>query len=179
MLRVFVAVDVSNLYYCVKKRFKGGKLDYKKFLELCSKNGQVYRAIAYASTMTGSDAPNKFFDCIQNFGFTVKTKVVKTFEDDQPGGENKKLKADWDLGMAIDVIRHINRIDTVILGTADGDMASLVHYLHEHGIRVHVIACGISSDLKACVDSYIEIGPSLLETEDAGSQTNGATEAAH
>lgn len=166
--RVFVGVDVSNLYYCVKKKYSGRKVDYRKLYLHCTESyGQVYRAVAYASEMQG--AAKEFFDCIRCFGYQVKVKPGKEYTYQVPGSEEtyKKIKANWDVGMAIDIIRHVHRIDDLVLVTADGDMAELAKFMKEHGVRVHVVACQISKDLREVCDSSLEVGPALLEDERA------------
>jgi uncharacterized LabA/DUF88 family protein len=73
-------------------------------------------------------------------------------------------KADWDLGIALDVVDIIQGkgLDTVILCSADGDMAPLATWCRKRGAKVIIIACGISFELENTANTCIEIPRSLL-----------------
>lgn len=196
--RVGLFVDISNLYYCVGKRFER-KIDYEKYLELAVGSGILVRAFAYGSHMERE--ADSFLFRLRQLGYEPKYKRPKEFENpdywidvspieqiiDLVGRQkfdpvlldrvNKTLssikgvlkakkdirKANWDVGIAIDVVRMINRLDTIVIGSADGDFAALVEWIKEQGCRCNIIACEISSDLKGVADSCIEIDESLLE----------------
>lgn len=169
-MKVLIAVDVSNLYYTVKKKFDGARVDYEKFKEFCSKYGEIYRALAFASQMQG--AGDKFFECLKHLRYRVLTKTVKEYPahtlncphcSKSFSEGTKRQKADWDVGIAIEIIKYIERIDVVVLGTADGDMLPLVKHLQDSGVRVVIVGCGISSELRELADEFCEIGPRFLE----------------
>jgi len=171
-MKVLIAVDVSNVYYTVKKKFNGARVDYEKFKEFCSKYGEIYRALAFASQMQG--AGDKFFECLKFLHYRVFTKDVKQYPARthtcphcaQTFAEGSvRQKADWDVGMAVEIIKYMERIDIVVLGTADGDMTPLVTFLQDKGIRVVVVGCNISSELRDLADDSCEIGPRFLEDE--------------
>jgi len=69
-------------------------------------------------------------------------------------------KADWDVGMAIDAVRTAEIVDTIVIGSGDGDFIPLVEYLKNQGRRVEVIAFGRSSSgkLKEACDEFIDLG---------------------
>lgn len=161
-MKVLLLADVSNIYYCLKKRFGGGKLNYKKLLEYMSKYGDLYRAYAYTSQV--QTQADKFFDCLTQFGYRVKVKVPKEYPGAVAGDQSRVIrKANWDVGMAIDMVRHLDKVDSIVLCSADGDFAPAALYAIEQAVDVHVLACGISKDLKDVVTSWTEIGPQLLE----------------
>jgi len=169
-VKVLIAVDVSNLYYTVKKKFDGARVDYEKFKEFCSKYGEIYRALAFASQMQG--AGDKFFECLKYLHYRVLIKDVKEYPahmltcphcSKNFSEGTKRQKADWDVGIAIEIIKYTNRVDVVILGSADGDMVPLVKHLQDNGIRVVIVGCGINSELRELADDFCEIGPRFLE----------------
>ncbi len=168
MNKVLLSVDVSNLFYTLRSKFSNGKLDYKHLLNHCKQRGQIYRAIAYASDMNGK--AEDFFNCIRMIGYEVKIKQVKQFV----ANGITKQKANWDVGIAIDIARYITHFDELILVSSDSDMAPVVEFCKERGCKVHVLSCIISNELRACADTCEEIVPAFLEKTSA-SQNNTPT----
>lgn len=151
MKKVGVFADVSNLYYSLKKTNRR-KLDYAKYLKFVSDFGEIELAIAYGAQQD-SEAEN-FIKCLENVGFITKYRKPKKFHN--------KWKADWDVGIAVDMIAKMDEIDLFILGSADGDMAPVVEFLTFNGKEVIVLAAGISGELNVAKE-VIEIADSLLE----------------
>lgn len=169
--RIGVFVDVSNLYYCIGKKYKERKLDYKKYWEFIKELGDIQQAIAYGAQIN-NEASN-FIYCLKQIGFQAKYKTPKSYSH-QP---NFKRKADWDVGLAIDIVNMIDRFDMIILGTADGDLTPAVEWAQQRGVDVVVFACGISRDLKNIARQFIEIPESLLEDDvKEGENDDGAKE---
>ena len=158
MLKVGVFVDISNLYFTVKKKFQGQKLDYLKFLQQCTGGHKLVHAFAYGAQE--DDQANTFISCLKNFGYSPKFKRPKLV------APNVK-KADWDVGITIDVIRFLPRLDVVVIGSSDSDFAPLVSYCQSQGSKVHVWGALISRELKNAADTYHEIGESLLHANGA------------
>lgn len=157
-MRIGVFVDVSNLYYCIGKKFgTNKKLDYKKYYEWAESKGNIMQAIAYGAQL--ENEATGFIHCLKLSGYSPKFKRPKQF---QTSTEKEARKADWDVGIAIDIVSMIDRLDTVILGTADGDLEPVVKWARDRGVTVIVMACGISRDLKNIANEYIEIPESML-----------------
>ena len=154
MKRIGFFVDVNNLYYCVAKHFKGRRLDYRHYYSFIKDFGEVVIAIAYGAEM--KDEAEKFKCVLRNIGFEPKYKFVRETE-------SSKLKADWDVGIAIDIAVKASELDLVILGSADGGLEPIVTWCREQDIEVIVIACGISRDLREAATECIEIPDSLVE----------------
>jgi uncharacterized LabA/DUF88 family protein len=159
MKRIGIYVDVSNLYFCLQREHKSRKLDYKKFYDFAKDFGEVKIACAYGSQI-GVEAQT-FISRIEAIGFKTRYKEPKEWPTSAPG--RSRRKADWDVGITIDVIEQCDQVDTVVLGCADGDLAPLVEYLTARGKAVIVIACRISSSLRETATTCIEIPESLLE----------------
>lgn len=158
MKKLGIFADVSNLYYCIQKQYPRRKLDYRKYIKFIEDLGEIQQSIAYGAHM--ADQAQGFKYCLKQIGFQTKYKTPKTY-----AGENGKLKrkADWDVGIAIDIVNMIDRFDMIILGSGDGDMLPVVQWAMAKGVDVVVIAAGISSDLKDHATRCIEIPESLLE----------------
>ena len=151
--RIGIFVDVSNLYYCIGKKWEGRKLDYEKYLEVVQGEGIKIRAIAYG-TQIGDEATN-FIVALKHFGYETKYRQPKILRDEV-------RKIDWDVGIAMDVVRMFSRFDVVVLGTADPDMVPLVEFIQERGAIVKIVACGISRELKDVADFFYEVTEDML-----------------
>lgn len=159
-MRVLVVADVSNLFFTIKRTFNGLKLDYRKFLNVTTKGAKTYRALAYGSKM--EEFPrNGFCQALETIGFETRFKVTKTYQNSDG---SRAVKADWDVGITVDVISMLNDFDVLILGSADGDMSPLFRYLKEKGKVCRVIGCRISRELRDTADSWEEITEELLES---------------
>ncbi|KKN32659.1 hypothetical protein LCGC14_0811510 [marine sediment metagenome] len=159
MKRIGVFVDVSNIYYCVGKKYEYRKLDYRKYLDFIRDFGELTKVIAYGSQM--SNEASGFIHCLEKIGFQTKFKAVKTYTQNQ----ELRRKADWDVGITMDIVNMIDRFDMILLGTADGDLSPVVDWAIRRGVDVVILACGISRDLKELATEFIEIPESLLEEQ--------------
>jgi uncharacterized LabA/DUF88 family protein len=157
--KIGIFVDVSNLYYCIGKKFNNRKLDYGKYMQYIKDLGQVEIAIAYGAQV--KNQANKFLYALQKVGFKTKYRSPKAFVDN---GTIRK-KADCDLQIAVDIVNYINDIDMLVLGSADGDFTPIVKMAIENNVTVIILACHISGDLKRTASEFIEIPESLLENK--------------
>lgn len=148
--RIGVFVDVQNMYYSARNLY-GKRVNFSQILNTAIDGRQLIRAIAYAIKASMPEE-QKFFDALEKAGFEVKSKDVQIF----PGGVKK---GDWDVGIALDMIRLAPRLDALILVSGDGDYVPLVEYLKNQGHRVEVVAFGKSTSAKliAEVDEFIDM----------------------
>lgn len=131
--RVGVFVDVQNLYYSARHLYQK-KVSYEKILKTAIANRQLIRAFAYvikADTETEQD----FFDALTKQGYEVREKELQVFY----GGAKK---GDWDVGLCMDVVRMLPKIDVMVLVSGDGDYVDLLDYARSQGVRTEVIAFG-------------------------------------
>lgn len=155
MKKVLVVADVSNLYYTVLSRLNG-KVNYSQLIKSAIENDEeLYRAIAYGADYDQETI--KFQHALKSIGFEVQYKQVKEFES----GERK---ADWDVGIAMDVVKILELVDVVVFCTADSDLLPCMEYVASRGREVRVIGCGISRDIKKSFQ-FSEIEQSLLEVK--------------
>ena len=110
--RVGVFVDVQNMYYSAKNLYRS-KVNFVKILEDALSGRQLIRAIAYV-VRAEEPLEQTFFDALEKAGFEVKVKDIQVF----PGGVKK---ADWDVGVVIDMIRLSTKLDVMVLVSGDGD----------------------------------------------------------
>lgn len=148
--RVGVFVDVQNLYYSAKNLY-GAKVNFGKILEDAVAGRQLIRAIAYV-VKAEEPLEQTFFDALEKAGFEVKVKEIQIF----PGGVKK---ADWDVGVVIDMIRLSNKLDVMVLVSGDGDYLPAVEFLKNQGHLVEAMAFGpsASNKLVAGVDEFTDL----------------------
>lgn len=129
--RVGVFVDVQNLYYSAKNLYNALP-NYKAILKTASQDRQLVCAFAY---VVSANIPKQkeFFTALESAGIEVKQKDLQIF----PGGMKK---GNWDVGMAVDILRFMNRLDVVVLVSGDGDFAELVEYLKNQGVKIEIMA---------------------------------------
>jgi len=132
--RVGVFVDAQNLYYTAKVEF-GGKLDYKVLLDrIVRGSGKEDRFLAgaYAYLVENPEKDQtKFKKLLESFGFQVKFRELLERSDGS-------RKANWDLGLTIDILQDISRFDVVVIASGDGDFVDLIKYLKRHYDEVEV-----------------------------------------
>lgn len=117
MERVAVFADVQNLYYTVKEQHNC-HFDYGAFLRQATEGRRLVKAIAYA-TDKGDERQRKFQQILTRLGFEVK---LQPFIQRADGS----TKGDWDVGIAVDMLEHASNVDTVVLGSGDGDYTPVV-----------------------------------------------------
>lgn len=138
--RVGVFVDVQNMYYSARHIYNS-KVNFKALLNEAVRGRTLVRAIAYV-VRSEDISREEFFQVLQNLGYETKVKDVQVFVDGSK-------KADWDIGMAMDMIEMAPRLDTLVLISGDGDFVPLVEHLQRAmGCRVEVIAFGKSASGK-------------------------------
>jgi uncharacterized LabA/DUF88 family protein len=134
-----VFVDVQNLYYSARNIY-GARVNFNEILKAAVGNRRLIRAIAYVVQADMPDEHN-FFEALEKAGFEVKRKELQTY----PGGQQK---ADWDVGIAMDIIKLMNKLDVVVLCSGDGDFKPLLEYLQMTGQLTETVAFGKSSSSK-------------------------------
>jgi uncharacterized protein (TIGR00288 family) len=137
--RVGIFVDVQNMYYSARK-LHNSKVDFIEILKLAVKDRQLIRAIAYVIKSDVGEE-NTFFEALENFGYEVKSKDLQIFY----GGHKK---GDWDVGIAMDIMRLASKLDVVVLVSGDGDFKELLEHSSALGCRTEVIAFGKSASIK-------------------------------
>lgn len=145
--RVGVFVDVQNMYYSAKNLY-GAKVDFGSVLKESVAGRKLIRAFAYV-IKADVGAEKEFYDALSAQGFEVRIKELQVFY----GGAKK---GDWDVGLCMDAVRLMPKIDVMVLVSGDGDYTDLVEYARSQGVRTEVIAFEktASSKLMEAVDSF-------------------------
>ncbi len=129
--RVAVFVDVQNMYYSARQIYQQ-KTNFAEILKRGVAGRSLVRAFAYVIRADIEEEKN-FFDALGKIGYEVRAKDLQIFY----GGAKK---GDWDVGIAMDLIRMAPKIDTIVLVSGDGDFTDLVKYVKSMGCRVEVMS---------------------------------------
>ncbi len=149
--RVGIFIDTQNLYHSAKNIYRA-RVNFAAVLADAIAGRRLVRALAYAVT-TESGEEKGFFEALQKLGVEMRLKELQVFQD---GAK----KADWDVGLAVDVISASPKLDAVVLLTGDGDFVPLVHYLQNAtGCQVEVVSFGRSTSqkLREAVDDFFDL----------------------
>ncbi|HEX9744027.1 MAG TPA: NYN domain-containing protein [bacterium] len=147
--RCAILVDVQNMFYSAKHQHSG-KINYDHLLEATSRRRKIVRALAYVVT-TPEIEQEKFLKLLYDLGFEVKVKDLKVRADGT-------AKGDWDMGIAIDAISLVDKVDCLVLVSGDGDYVPLVEHLKARGVRVEVFSFS-SNTAQDLIDTATEYFP--------------------
>jgi len=129
--RVGLFVDVQNMYYSAKNIYER-KVNFGEIMKTAADGRNLIRAIAYVIKADVEQEAN-FFEALHKQGYEVKAKDLQIFF----GGAKK---GDWDVGIAMDVMRTAAKLDVVVLVSGDGDFKDLLEHIKSLGCRAEVIA---------------------------------------
>ena len=148
--RVGVFVDVQNLYYSARSLYNA-RVNFASILKECVGERRLVRAIAYVIKASIPEEKS-FFTALEKSGYEVKTKDLQIFA-------TGAKKGDWDVGLTMDMVQMMEKLDVIIIVSGDGDYEDAVRFLKAHGVRVEAVAYGrsTSAKLKEVVDDFIDL----------------------
>lgn len=158
--RLGIFVDGANLYGAA--RSLNFDIDYRKMLELFSKQGRLVRAFYYTALPEEQEySPIRpLIDWLDYNGFTLVTKPMKEYTDSLG---RRKVKGNMDIELAIDMMEMAPYLDHVVLISGDGDFRRLIEAVQRKGLRATVISTirtqppMISDDLRRQADMFIDL----------------------
>ena len=156
MEKISIFVDVQNIYYTCRQAYQCS-FDYNKFWAEVTRERELIGAYAYA-TDRGDAKQMQFQGILHAIGFTVKLKPVLKRRDGS-------TKADWDIGIALDVYEAAAQCDTVVLLTGDGDFGLLLNRIKQRfdtDCEVYGVPALTSDILTAEASKFIPIDQRLL-----------------
>jgi uncharacterized LabA/DUF88 family protein len=101
---------------------------------------------------TEQEDEKAFLGALTKAGIETKSKDLQVFSDDSK-------KADWDIGLAMDIVAMAPKLDAAVIVSGDGDFVPLCEYLRRHGVQVEAATFGksASASLKAAVDDFFDL----------------------
>lgn len=148
--RVGIFIDTQNIYHSAKNLYHS-RANFGQIVKDALMGRSLVRAVAYVITTEAGDE-KAFFEALTKMGIEAKTKDLQIFG-------SGAMKADWDVGMAIDAVKLAPKLDAVTLVTGDGDFVPLVEYLQMQGCQVEVVSFGksTSAKLREAADDFIDL----------------------
>ncbi len=148
-------VDSQNLYYSARMGY-AAKVNYEKLLKLIAENRKLVKAYAYIVQPPEGDV-KPFAMSLERIGYIVKIKDVRT-------RSNGSAKANWDMGIALDILGILDRVDTIVLASGDGDFVPLVDFIKARNRRVEIFAFAENTayDLKEKADRFEPLGENVI-----------------
>jgi len=154
--KISIFVDVQNIYYTCRQVYKSS-FDYNKFWAEVTNGREVVNAFAYA-TERGDRKQAEFQNILRAIGFTVKLKPMLKRHDGS-------AKADWDVGIALDIYEQAEKCDSVVLAPGDGDFNILLQRIKKRfntDTEVYGVAKLTSDLLIREAKKFIAIDENLL-----------------
>jgi uncharacterized LabA/DUF88 family protein len=156
---VALFVDVQNIYYTTRQCF-ARHFDYNAFWAEVTANRKVVKAIAFA-THRDDEKQRQFQNILRAIGFEVKLKPFLRRSDGS-------AKADWDVGITLDVMEYAPLADVVVLASGDGDFDLLVAKVRDKyraTVEVYGVQPLTAASLIRAASRFVPIGEGLLLRE--------------
>lgn len=156
MEKVAIFVDVQNIYYTTRSAFDR-QFNYRRFWDLVTGGRDVLIANAYAIE-PNSGKQKGFQQILKDLGFGVQLKPYIQRSDGS-------AKADWDVGIALDMLDYSEQADVVVLASGDGDFDLAVDRIRlKFGTRTEVygVRSLTAQSLISSASIFHEIDDSLL-----------------
>jgi uncharacterized LabA/DUF88 family protein len=156
--KLSIFVDGNNMFYAQQKN--GWFFDPRRVLEYFTQH--PYTSLVNAFWYTGlkdSQDQRGFRDALISLGYTVRTKILKEYYDDNSGRYSQK--ANLDIEIVVDMFNTVEQYDKVILFSGDITVVST------EGM--------IARELRNVTDRYIDLNDirESIEKNDASEIKNG------
>lgn len=156
MNRLSIFVDGNNMFYAQQKN--GWFFDPRRVLEYFTGDPNVILINAF--WYTGLKDPQDqrgFRDALISLGYTVRTKILKEYYDDNSGRVSQK--ANLDIEIVVDMFNTVDQYDRVILFSGDGDFERAIELLRSKNTHITVVSTEgmIARELRNATDRYIDL----------------------
>jgi len=154
--RLSIFVDGNNMFYAQQKN--GWFFDPKKVLEYFTRehDTRLVNAFWYTGLKDPQDQRG-FRDALISLGYTVRTKILKEYYDDNSGRYSQK--ANLDIEIVVDMFNTVEQYDQVILFSGDGDFERAIELLRSKQTHIVVVSTEgmIARELRNATDRYIDL----------------------
>ncbi|HEY9599552.1 MAG TPA: NYN domain-containing protein [Cyanophyceae cyanobacterium] len=156
MNRLSIFVDGNNMFYAQQKN--GWFFDPRRVLQFFTDDPSV--VLINAFWYTGLKDPQDqrgFRDALISLGYTVRTKILKEYYDDNSGRVSQK--ANLDIEIVVDMFNTVEQYDRVILFSGDGDFERAIELLRSKNTHITVVSTEgmIARELRNATDRYIDL----------------------
>jgi len=159
--KVAVFIDGANLYSAMKGLEKS--INFRTLYEEFNENTDLLRIIYYTALRPKevTSPLRRITDWMHYNNFSLVTKETREFVDNETG--IRKIKANMDIEIALDMIQLAPFVDHIVLFSGDGDFVRLVDTVQRQGRKVSVISTietqpSLTADiLRRQADQFIEL----------------------
>ncbi len=127
---VYAFIDASNIIYGA--RSEGWFIDQNKLLEYLKHKFSVSKAFFYYGKDSKDPKKEAFLNKLEKFGYILRVKEIKRF--------GKRMKANCDVDLTMDMLIKIKEYDKAIVLTGDGDFVPLFTYLISEKKQIIIIS---------------------------------------
>ena len=164
MNRLSIFVDGNNMFYAQQKN--GWFFDPRRGLDYFKSEPNI--TLVNAFWYTGLKDPQDqrgFRDALISLGYTVRTKILKEYYDDNSGRYSQK--ANLDIEIVVDMFNTVEQYDKVILFSGDGDFERAIELLRSKNTHITVVSTEgmIARELRNATDRYIDLNDMRQEIE--------------
>ncbi len=156
MNRLSIFVDGNNMFYAQQKN--GWFFDPRRVLDYfkTEPNTSLVNAFWYTGLKDPQDQRG-FRDALISLGYTVRTKILKEYYDDNSGRYSQK--ANLDIEIVVDMFNTVDQYDKVILFSGDGDFERAIELLRSKNTHITVVSTEgmIARELRNATDRYIDL----------------------
>ncbi len=135
--RIGLFIDTQNLYHSARDLAER-TVNFETILELAARERELVHAIAYTVEKDGESTSRPFIYKLSALGYKVRRMTLSLHHVTDTG--KAIWEGNWDMGMVADMVRMMDHMDIIVLGSGDGDFTDIVEVLQERGKRVEVIA---------------------------------------
>ncbi|NJK61433.1 MAG: NYN domain-containing protein [Synechococcaceae cyanobacterium SM2_3_1] len=155
--RVSIFIDGNNMFYAQQKN--GWFFDPRRVLAHFA-HTQTHIELINAFWYTGIKDPHDqraFRDALISLGFTVRTKLLKEYRDEDSGRYSQK--ANLDIEIVIDMFNTVDQYDQIVLFSGDGDFERAIELLRSKNTLITVVSTEgmIARELRNATDRYIDL----------------------
>jgi uncharacterized LabA/DUF88 family protein len=136
--RIGLFIDDANLSLSARRAMQQ-RLDYRAVVDTVLQGRGRGPMVVFVVTSEDAARHGGFVRSLRDAGLDVREKRARVRSDGS-------RKADWDMGIAMEVLDRIDDYDVCVLGTGDGDFLPLLLRLRAHGKRVEVASFTSSSE---------------------------------
>jgi len=163
--RLSIFVDGNNMFYAQQKN--GWFFDPKRVLNYFKTEIagiELVNAFWYTGIKDAQDQRG-FRDALISLGYTVRTKILKEYYDDNSGRLSQK--ANLDIEIVIDMFNTVEQYDRVVLFSGDGDFERAIELLRSKSTHITVVSTEgmIARELRNATDRYIDLNDIRSEIE--------------
>lgn len=164
--RVGIFADTHNLFYTGRDLYES-KIDYRALKRHLSGTRDLIVANAYLLIKDASKSES-FEMALKKSGYIVKTKeqVFRETNSYKPNEDfkeepRKKNVISWEVGISIDMIKWVKKLDTIILVSGNGIYEDALLHLKSFGINIEIAGFreSTSGKLLNLADNFINLSP--------------------